>query len=197
MRAGIRNLTASFTMVFGYMNRNDDERPEIPVGPNNSFTASIRGRPHTADGFLPAAAAIRRRSPACRRPLGSSSRRGRLTRAGKTEKAVGKLDRKWNISAVVDDQTPSLRPWRTTPSWSAVEQPLMISVDGPSKLTRGRRQAAGACRQRQRRRRHWYCRSPIRSRGRVGGGGGGAAASACHGPAVVAGSEGMIIRAEP
>ena len=30
-----RNGDGSFTMVFGYLNRNYEEQPVIPVGPNN------------------------------------------------------------------------------------------------------------------------------------------------------------------
>jgi hypothetical protein len=42
-----KNPDGSFNMVFGYMNRNYDERPEIPVGPNNSFSPepADRGQP--------------------------------------------------------------------------------------------------------------------------------------------------------
>ena len=42
-----RNADGSFTMVFGYLNRNYEEQPIIPVGPNNSFSpgAEDRGQP--------------------------------------------------------------------------------------------------------------------------------------------------------
>jgi len=37
-----RNTDGSFTMWFGYMNRNHQERPHIPVGPNNYFQITER-----------------------------------------------------------------------------------------------------------------------------------------------------------
>ena len=85
-----RNPDGSFNMVFGYMNRNYDERPEIPVGPNNSFS------PEPADRGQPTHFYPRRqqfmfkvRVPAT---FGKQQLVWTLTRAGKTEKAVGKLD---------------------------------------------------------------------------------------------------------
>ena len=42
-----RNDDGSFTMVFGYLNRNYEEQPSIPVGPNNLFEPgqADRGQP--------------------------------------------------------------------------------------------------------------------------------------------------------
>ena len=42
-----RNDDGSFTMVFGYLNRNYEEQPIIPVGPNNRFEPGLadRGQP--------------------------------------------------------------------------------------------------------------------------------------------------------
>ena len=42
-----RNDDGSFTMVFGYLNRNYEEQPIIPVGPNNRFEpgSADRGQP--------------------------------------------------------------------------------------------------------------------------------------------------------
>ena len=42
-----RNDDGSFTMVFGYLNRNYQEQPIIPVGPNNFFEPgpADRGQP--------------------------------------------------------------------------------------------------------------------------------------------------------
>ena len=42
-----RNDDGSFTMVFGYLNRNYEEQPSIPVGPNNFFEPgpADRGQP--------------------------------------------------------------------------------------------------------------------------------------------------------
>ena len=42
-----RNSDGTFTMVFGYMNRNYDEMPYAPIGPDNSFEPGLadRGQP--------------------------------------------------------------------------------------------------------------------------------------------------------
>src|SRR5689334_23518130 len=40
------NADGSFNMWFGYMNRNYEEAPDIPVGPNNAFEpGGDRGQP--------------------------------------------------------------------------------------------------------------------------------------------------------
>ena len=48
------NPDGSFNMWFGYMNRNYEEEPDIPVGPNNSF------EPGPADRGQPTHFAVRR-----------------------------------------------------------------------------------------------------------------------------------------
>jgi hypothetical protein len=118
-------------MVFGYMNRNYDERPEIPVGPNNSFS------PEPADRGQPTHFYPRRqqfmfkvRVPAT---FGKQQLVWTLTRAGKTEKAVGKLDLEWEISQnVVSQNRRGLANDSTT---APPNKPPTISVDGPAKLT--------------------------------------------------------------
>ena len=39
-----RNTDGSFTMVFGYLNRNYEEQPFIPVGPDNFFEPALKTR---------------------------------------------------------------------------------------------------------------------------------------------------------
>src|SRR6185436_18900770 len=81
-----KNADGSFTLVFGYLNRNYEEEPEIPVGPNNNFS------PGPADRGQPSHFYVRRqqfmfkvRVPA---DFGNQELVWTLTRAGKTEKAV-------------------------------------------------------------------------------------------------------------
>ena len=57
-----RNADGSFNMVFGYMNRNYEEQPDIPVGPDNNFVAGRR-RSGTADALLSAAPAVHVQGP--------------------------------------------------------------------------------------------------------------------------------------
>ena len=46
-----RNDDGSFTLVFGYMNRNWEEVIDVPIGPENSIEPG-RTRPRTADALL-------------------------------------------------------------------------------------------------------------------------------------------------
>jgi hypothetical protein len=126
-----KNADGSFNMVFGYMNRNYDERPEIPIGPNNSFS------PEPADRGQPAHFYPRRqqfmfkvRVPA---NFGKQQLVWTLTRAGKTEKAVGKLDLEWEISQNVISQ--NRRGLANDSVKAPPNNPPTISVDGPAKLT--------------------------------------------------------------
>jgi hypothetical protein len=126
-----RNPDGSFNMYFGYMNRNYDERPEIPVGPNNSFSPepADRGQP---THFYPRRQQFmfKARVPAT---FGKQQLVWTLTRAGKTEKAVGKLDLEWEISQVVISQ--NRRGLANDAATASPNNPPTISVDGPAKLT--------------------------------------------------------------
>ena len=126
-----RNPDGSFTMAFGYMNRNYDERPEIPVGPNNFFS------PDPADRGQPTHFYPRRqqfmfkvRVPA---DFGKQQLVWTLTRAGKTEKAVGKLDLEWEISQNVISQ--NRRGLANDSVKAPPNLPPTISVAGPAKVT--------------------------------------------------------------
>ena len=56
----VANSDGSFDMVFGYMNRNYEEHPHVPIGPNNKFEPGEidRGQPTY---FLPRRNGIRSR----------------------------------------------------------------------------------------------------------------------------------------
>jgi hypothetical protein len=126
-----KNPDGSFNMVFGYMNRNYDERPEIPIGPNNAFS------PEPADRGQPTHFYPRRqqfmfkvRVPA---DFGKQQLVWTLTRAGKTEKAVGKLDLEWEISQVVISQ--NRRGLGNDAATAKPNNPPTISPAGPAKVT--------------------------------------------------------------
>ena len=118
-------------MVFGYMNRNYDERPEIPIGPNNSFSPepADRGQP---THFYPRRQQFmfRVRVPA---NFGKQQLVWTLTRAGKTEKAIGKLDLEWEISQGVISQ--NRRGLGNDAVTAKPNTPPTISPAGSAKLT--------------------------------------------------------------
>jgi hypothetical protein len=93
------NPDGSFNMVFGYMNRNYEEQPEIPIGPNNMF------EPGDPDQGQPTHFYNRRqefvftiRVP---KDWGDKDLTWTLTSAGKTNKTYGTLRPVWEISNMV------------------------------------------------------------------------------------------------
>jgi hypothetical protein len=126
-----KNPDGSFTMSFGYMNRNYDERPEIPIGPNNSFSPEPidRGQP---THFYPRRQQFmfKVRVPAT---FGKQQLVWTLTRGGKTERAIGKLDLEWEISQVVISQ--NRRGMGSDAVVAPVNLPPTISVDGAAQRT--------------------------------------------------------------
>jgi len=97
-----RNPDGTFTMVFGYFNRNLDEQPYIPVGPNNAFEPGEpdRGQP---THFYP-----RRQQFMFRvqvpKDWGNRELIWTLTSHGRTEKAYGTLLPIWEIGPLVYEQ---------------------------------------------------------------------------------------------
>lgn len=124
-----RNPDGSFNMVFGYMNRNYDERPEIPVGKNNFFAPEPidRGQP---THFYPRRQQFmfKVRVPA---NFDKQQLIWTLTRDGKTEKAVGKLDLEWEISQVVYSQ--NRRGLGSDATVTPPNDPPTVSIDGEAK----------------------------------------------------------------
>ena len=136
-------------MAFGYLNRNYDEQPEIPVGPNNFFS------PDPADRGQPTHFYPRRqqfmfkvRVPA---DFGKQQLVWTLTRAGKTEKAVGNLDLEWEISQNVYSQ--NRRGLANDSVKAPPNLPPTISVDGAGEADGDGGHTARADGHRQRRRR--------------------------------------------
>lgn len=93
------NTDGSFTMVFGYLNRNYEEEPEIPIGPNNMF------EPAPADQGRPTHFYPRRQEFIFKikvpKDWGTKDLVWTLTSAGKTNKAYGTLQPVWEISNMV------------------------------------------------------------------------------------------------
>jgi hypothetical protein len=126
-----KNPDGTFNLVFGYMNRNYAEEPEIPIGPNNNFS------PGPADQGQPTHFYPRRQQfmfkvkvPA---DFGTKELVWTLTRNGKTEKAYGTLLMVEELTDVVISEN---RGGLGNDSVTAKpNQPPTISVDGASTRT--------------------------------------------------------------
>jgi hypothetical protein len=97
-----RNADGSFTMVFGYMNRNYEEEVDVPVGADNRF------EPLDADQGQPAHFYPRRQQFMFKvrvpKDWGQKDLVWTLTSHGKTEKAFGTLTPFWEIDNRVYQQ---------------------------------------------------------------------------------------------
>jgi hypothetical protein len=97
-----KNPDGTFSFVFGYLNRNYEEQPEIPVGAENMFS------PGPADRGQPTHFYPRRQQfmfkvnvPA---DFGSKELTWTLKRDGKTESAVAHLALEWELTEIVYSQ---------------------------------------------------------------------------------------------
>ena len=97
-----RNPDGTFNLVFGYLNRNYEEQPEIPIGPDNNFSPgpSDQGQP---THFYPRRQQFmfRVKVPA---DFGRKELVWTLTRNGKTEKTYGTLLMEEQLTDVVISQ---------------------------------------------------------------------------------------------
>ena len=126
-----RNPDGSYSMLFGYLNRNWVEEPEIPVGADNSFS------PGPADRDQPTHFYPRRqlyvfkvRVPA---DWGDQKLVWTVTRGGRTDQAVGKLlpFYKHDVSVYLAQRVSRLR---ATPD-ELRNQPPSITLEGPDAVT--------------------------------------------------------------
>ena len=131
------NPDGTFTMVFGYLNRNYEEMPEVPVGPNNKL------EPGSADRGQPTRFYPRRQQFIFRVDVpadwGQQELVWTLTAHGRTDQAVGSLMPSWEIDdgvikanrgmgingAPADNQMPSI----------AVPGGTTLTVTRPDTLT--------------------------------------------------------------
>jgi hypothetical protein len=135
-----RNADGSFTMVFGYMNRNYEEEVDVPVGDENRF------EPRAADEGQPTHFYPRRQQFMFRVKVpgdwGKKDLVWTLTSHGKTEKAYGSLWPVWEIDRNMyqqnrggpgelgePDEPPSIALVGPAQRAAAVGQPLTIAVD--------------------------------------------------------------------
>jgi hypothetical protein len=97
-----KNPDGTFNLVFGYMNRNYEEQPEIPIGPDNNFS------PGPADQGQPTHFYPRRQQFMFRVKVPADFGRKELvwtlTRNGRTEKTYGTLLMEEQLTDVVISQ---------------------------------------------------------------------------------------------
>ena len=123
-----RNDDGSFTMVFGYLNRNYEEQPIIPVGPNNFFSpgAEDRGQPthfyNRRQQFV-----LEVQVPA---DWGEKDLVWQVTHNGRTDYAYGHLWPVWEI----DDGVRRLNRGTNTAQGFTDNQAPFISVEGSDTL---------------------------------------------------------------
>ena len=139
----IKNRDGTFTLVFGYMNRNYEEEPAIPAGPDNKLEPGMadQGQPTY---FLPRRHAwmFRVNVPA---DFGNKEVVWTITANGRTEKAYGHLypseeilerliQTRGNLSPGLDDpnQPPSISiaPVQGVTAGSLITLTAMVSDDG-------------------------------------------------------------------
>lgn len=103
-----KNADGSFTLVFGYFNRNFEESVDIPVGPNNRLDSGTedRGQP---THFLPRRqfGAYALRVPA---DFGAGTLTWTLINRGGTFKVPGYLRPEWEIAPLVETTTDTKPP---------------------------------------------------------------------------------------
>ena len=126
-----KNADGTFSLVFGYLNRNYEEEPEIAVGPGNGFAPGPidRGQP---THFYPRRQQFmfKVRVPA---DFGGQELVWTVTRAGRTDKAVGHLPLEWELTENVYSQN---RNGLARDSVTRLpNRPPTIAVDGPAQLT--------------------------------------------------------------
>lgn len=123
-----RNADGSFTMVFGYMNRNYEEEVDVPVGTDNHF------EPLDPDQGQPAHFYPRRQQFMFRvrvpKDWGQKDLVWTLTSRGKTEKAYGTLTPFWEIDNRVYQQNRGGPGELNEP-----DAPPSISLVGPAQRT--------------------------------------------------------------
>ena len=128
-----QNADGSYTMVFGYLNRNWEEEPHVPIGPDNTFSPgpADRGQP---THFYPRRQmyVFKVRVPA---DWGDKELVWTVTYAGRTDTAVGWLAGFYEIDTSVLRAQRSGSSGRASTEDELRAQPPSITVDGPDAVT--------------------------------------------------------------
>jgi len=136
----MKNADGSFTMVFGYLNRNYEEEPVVPAGPDNKIEPVLLGT--TLDRGQPTYFLPRRHAWMFRVSVpsdwGNKELVWTITANGKTEKAYGSLKSDEEISERLIRTRGNLNPGLDDPNQppSVEIAPVQgASVGRPSTLT--------------------------------------------------------------
>jgi hypothetical protein len=126
-----KNADGSYTMYFGYMNRNFVETLEVPVGPANKI------EPGAADRGQPTFFNTRIHRLVFKVPVpkdwGKKELVWSLTVRGKTEQAIGWLQPEWEIDPINGGKTLSEEQKRNKPPILTVDVPGTVTL--PNTLT--------------------------------------------------------------
>jgi hypothetical protein len=128
-----RNTDGTFNLVFGYLNRNYEEAPEIPIGPNNQFEGgqADRGQPTY---FHP-----RRQHYVFKVQVPSDFGNNELiwsvTHNGRTDKAVGHLAGFYEIDAATYRPQRSGHSERASTTEEMRNRAPAIALEGPAAVT--------------------------------------------------------------
>ena len=128
------NPDGSFNMWFGYMNRNYEEEPDIPVGPDNKF------EPGGGDRGQPTHFTVRRNKDVFRvvvpKDFGDQKLTWTLTVHDKTEKVSGSLDRVWMIDRKFTTRGGNIESIasNTPPVATLAESALTVTMPGVATL---------------------------------------------------------------
>jgi hypothetical protein len=122
------NPDGSFNMWFGYMNRNYEEEPDVPIGPNNTFQSG------PADRGQPTHFAVRRHkdtfSVTVPRDFGDQKLVWTITNHGKAEQVAGTLNPTWLIDRKYTTRGANIQnPYSNTPPAVSVK-PLEQAIGG-------------------------------------------------------------------
>src|SRR5213593_4833626 len=105
------NPDGSFTLHFGYFNRNSDEELDIPIGADNNIDGSDRGQPthfYTARKWWVFQVVVPKDWPKEQRVVWT------LTTHGKTNQAKGWLQPEWEVDAGVIAKNAARDPFLMT-----------------------------------------------------------------------------------
>jgi hypothetical protein len=127
-----RNADGTFSMYFGYLNRNYVETPSIPVGPDNSVApgAADRGQPSLFDTRIHRMAF----SVAVPSDWGKKELVWTLTIRGVSEKAVGWLQPDWEIDPIYGGKARDAESLKNTPPTMVVDAPAVVALPGTLRL---------------------------------------------------------------
>ena len=126
-----QNVDGTFSMYFGYLNRNYVETPVVPVGPDNKFEPGEpdRGQPTFFD------TRIHRKEFSVRIPSdwGKKELVWSVTVEGVTERAIAWLQPEWEIDPIYAGKTRNAESLKNRPPSMRLDVPSAVSL--PDTLT--------------------------------------------------------------